>query len=265
MSEDDMKKFTMILLCVLLGAPTMFAQYEEEEDLPPIPPKRGAGAKVGALAGAVPGWLFLDVKPLNRFIVDASGAPLKDQGVFMMGGAGAAYILILPNFRVGGMWTAGGLKSTAVEVFSGGQRFRRDAELDVGFGGVTLEYVVPIVERLDVAVGAVLGGGGLDLTLRRNNGNPFLWEEVFRNIGSSPSVGVENYSVSMSGSFFVWVPSVNIEYAILGWLGVRAGVSYVGMSAPSWEVDNKYDLLGVPSDINGQGLMLNLGLFVGTF
>jgi hypothetical protein len=37
------------------------------------------------------------------------------------------------------------------------------------------------------------------------------------------------------------------------------------MASPSWQVDDKYDLLGVPSKISGKGFMINAGLFVGTF
>jgi hypothetical protein len=58
---------------------------------------------------------------------------------------------------------------------------------------------------------------------------------------------------------------VNLEYAFLGWLGMRAGVSYVGMSGPSWKVDDNFDLLNVPSGVNGKGWMINLGVLVGTF
>ena len=69
----------------------------------------------------------------------------------------------------------------------------------------------------------------------------------------------------MSGSFFVVIPSVNLEYAVLGWIGARIGVSYVGMYSPSWTLDDKDDLLGVPSNVNGKGFMINAGLFLGTF
>jgi hypothetical protein len=37
------------------------------------------------------------------------------------------------------------------------------------------------------------------------------------------------------------------------------------MSLPSWQVDGKYDLLGVPSDVSGKGLMLQGGILLGTF
>jgi len=249
-----MKRCLLMLLLIGLTAP-VFSQQEEE---PPIPPKRSK-AKVGALAGFTPGWLIVDVIPINDFLESAGGAPLKDNGVFLWGGGGAAYIMLLPNFRVGGVGMSGSIKSTSLDPFG----LRRDAQLRVGFGGVTLEYVVPVVDRLDVALGTMLGGGGIDLILRRDIGGVNQWErekQILR-LGSP----LLNLRRTLSGSYFVWIPSVNVEYAILGWLGVRLGASYVGMSAPSWTIDDDHELLGVPSNITGKGFMINGGLFVGTF
>ena len=74
-----------------------------------------------------------------------------------------------------------------------------------------------------------------------------------------------NISRTLTGHFLIWVPSVSLEYAFLGWLGVRVGASYLGMSSPSWTVDSDFDLLEVPSNISGKGWMINLDLLVGTF
>jgi len=244
---------TMFFLFVFVAS---LASSQEE---PPIPPKRSNLAKVGVFGGFTPGWLFLDVQPINEFLEAAKGAPLNDTGVPLFGGAGAAYIMVLPNFRVGGMGMSGSTKSTSLDALG----VRRDAQLSVGFGGVTLEYVFPIVERLDVAVGTMLGGGGIDLVLRQDQGGASTWSQQWNFFASNGSV--TNMTRKLSGSFFVWVPSVNVEYALLGWVGVRIGASYVGMSAPSWEVDSKYELLGVPSKVSGKGFMINAGLFVGTY
>ena len=53
------------------------------------------------------------------------------------------------------------------------------------------------------------------------------------------------------------------EYALTGWFAVRLGASYVAMLAPTWKVDSNYDLLGVPSNVNGNGFMVNLALLSG--
>ena len=255
-----MKRILLILL--LFGfVSSVFSQQEEEQ---PIPPKRSKAARVGAFGGFIPGVLFVDVKPINDVLVSAGGAALNDGGVFMYGGGGAAYIMLVPNLRVGGMGMSGSIKSTSLDV----NKVRRDAELHVGFGGVTVEYVVPLGERLDVAIGGMLGGGGIDITLRQDVGGSKTWGQEWNNFrfGNYQTGGQINHiKQTMSGSFLVWIPSANVEYAILGWLGVRVGASYVGMSLPSWTIDDNYDLLGVPSNVHGKGFMINAGVFVGTF
>jgi hypothetical protein len=232
--------------------------YSQEE---PIPPKRSRAVKVGLFGGFTPGWLFVDVKPINAFLTAGKGAALKEDGMFMTGGAGAAYIMLLPNVRVGGVGMTGGLKSSSID----GNSIRRDAELRVGWGGLTVEYVMPLAERLDLAVGAMLGGGGMDLTLRQSNGGSNTWVGEQDLFGTWMAGAPGNTTRLLSGTFFIWSPSVNIEYALLPWLGLRIGASYVGMSFPSWSVDGKYELLGVPSDISGKGFMIQTGVFVGTF
>ena len=254
-----MRRAFLVAFILLQLAPLAMAQ----EDL--IPPKRARSGKVGFFGGPTPGWLFVDVDPINTFLVGANGAPLKDNGVFLFGGGGAVYIGVINNFRVGGVGMSGSISSSLVDA-SG---VRRDADLSVGFGGVTFEYVIPVVQRLDISVGAMLGWGGIDVTLREDNGENLTWNDEWVDFGSgdytSPSGLISNITRKLSGSYVVWVPSVNVEYAILGWLGVRLGASYVGMNAPSWTVDGQYDLVGTPGDVNGRGFMINAGLFVGTF
>jgi hypothetical protein len=244
------------LVVTLLCAFVLSHARAQEE---PIPPKRSKAAKIGGLGGFTPGWLFVDVKEVNNFLQAGKAAPLKDNGVFLAGGGGAAYIMLVPNLRVGGLGMSGSLSSTSLDA-SG---LRRDAELHVGFGGVTLEYVFTLAEHFDLAAGAMIGGGGIDITLRQNSGGQSTWsgEEGFLR----GTANVPNVTRQLNGSFFIVIPSVNLEYAILGWVGFRLGVSYVGMISPSWKVDGEYELLGVPSKVSGSGFMINAGLLVGTF
>jgi hypothetical protein len=244
-------------LGLLLGVLISLGIAQEE----PIPPKRSRTVKVGLFGGFTPGWLFVDVKPINSFLAAGKGAPLKEDGVFMTGGAGAAYIMLLPNVRVGGIGMTGSIKSTSIDI----NAIRRDAEMRVGFGGITVEYVLPVTERFDIAFGGMLGWGGIDLTLRQSNGGSNTWtgEQQLFGLWNAGTPG--NLTRTLSGSFFIWSPTVHVEYSLLGWLGVRLGASYVGMVFPSWRVDGNYDLLGVPSDVSGRGFMVQAGLFVGTF
>jgi hypothetical protein len=248
----------LLILLVLASFMTPLAAAQDE----PIPPRRSRMAKMGLFGGFTPGYLFLDVKPINSFLTAGKGAALSESGVFMTGGAGAAYIMVLQNVRVGGMGLSGGLKSSSLET-SG---LRRDAELSVGMGALTVEYVLPVVQHLDVAFGVTLGWGFMDLTLRQSYGVSNTWLGEQQILGGVSGTAVPpNATRILNGSFLLWAPTVNMEYAVLSWLALRIGATYSIMSFPSWQVDGKYDLLGVPTDVSGKGLMLQGGILIGTF
>jgi hypothetical protein len=250
-----MKRILLFLIVIGVVGSSLFAQEE------PIPPKRTKMAKVGLFGGFLPGWLSVDVGPINDFIVHSKGIPLSTNGVFMVGGGGAIYIMVLPNVRIGGVGMSGSLNSTGLDATG----IRRDAKLNIGYGGATIEYVIPIVERLDVSAGIMLGAGGIDLTMRVSNGGNNTWESEQNYLSAGLGGTINNVTRIYSGAFFVWSPMVNVEYAVLGWLAFRLGASYVGMSFPSWKVDGNYELLGVPSSVSGKGFMVQGGVLVGIF
>ena len=156
---------------------------------------------------------------------------------------------------------AGSIRSTAIDL----QGIRRDSELSVGLGGLTIEYVIPVVARLDLALGGMIGSGGVTLTLQQNAGGNNSWDRERTLYGSWPPASSYNTRRELSGSFFTFMPTAHVEYAVLGWLGVRLGASYTFMVWPSWSLDGTYDLAGVPSDVNGRGFMVQAGLFIGTY
>ena len=252
-----MRRLLGIFLLITMLVPLASAQEE------PIPPRRTKAPKVGLFAGYTPGLLFVNVTPVNEFLAGTGAAPFEDQGMFMQGGAGALYILVIPNVRVGFMAMGGGRTSTTVDIGTGN---RQDVSLNVSFGGFTFDYVWTIVPKLDVAVGTMIGWGGMDLTLRKQlPGEGQTWDrekDLFTNWNATTGNVLTR---GLSGSFFTLIPALNVEYAISGWIGVRLGASYVAMIAPSWTLDGEYDLAGVPSSVKGNGFMLNAGIFVGTF
>jgi hypothetical protein len=246
-------------ILLFLAAATVSALTRAQEDI--IPPKRSRLAKMGLFGGFTPSYLMPDLGGINTFLVGAKASPLSTSGVFLWGGAGAAYIVVVPNLRVGGMGLSGGLTSSALD----GSGIRRDADLRIGWGGVTVEYVFTVVERLDVAVGTLIGHGGLDLTLRKSNGGAETWNGEQTQFGAGLTGATSTVSRALNGSFWILAPSVNVEYAVLGWMAVRVGASYTAMVGPSWKVDGTYDLLDVPGTISGKGFMVNAGLLVGIF
>jgi hypothetical protein len=251
----EMRKFLAIFILLCFAGSLSPAQEE------PIPPRRGKAPKMGLFGAFMPGYLDMDLAPVNEFITAGGGAPFGDKGVWMLGGGGSIYIMVLKNFRIGGMGMGGSVSSSSLDLYG----VRRDADLSLSFGGVTIEYVVPITEKLDFAVGATVGGGGMHLRLQQMTGRTNTWTEERDLFGTWPPSGVPNITRTLDGSFFVLAPAAHIEYAILGWLGVRASLSHTFMMFPSWQVDSSYDLLNVPSKVKGNGLLFSLGIMVGTF
>jgi hypothetical protein len=219
--------------------------------------------KVGLFAGYTPGYLFVDTAPINTYLQGAGGEPFSDGGMYLHGGGGAIYIMVLPNVRVGGMGMSG---STITSKLVNG--VRKESELSVGMGGLTFEYVYTLGGKLDMALGSMVGWGSTGLTLRQNIGTEKSWSTEWGTFGSGNyqnGAQIVDVRRDMRGSFFTLVPSVNFEYAPLSWLAIRLGASYVGMFFPSWTLDTEYDLKGVPSDIKGSGFMINGGILLGTF
>ena len=252
-----MKKLLVLCIAAIIGVTATLAQ---EEPIPP--PRRVKAPKVGLFGGYTPAWLNVDVTEVNTFLQGTGAGSLSDGGIFMNGGAGAIYILVVPNLRVGGMGMGGGISSSQLDPAT---NIRRDVEMSVGLGGVTVEYVVNIVPRLDVAFGTMIGWGGVDLTLRADSGGSNTWTGESTWFRDWPRGPWTNSTRTLSGSYFALVPAVNVEYAVLGWLALRVGASYTAMLFPSWQVDGKYDLLNVPDGVNGNGFMINGGILVGTF
>lgn len=256
-----MRRLLGFVLIITMFVPLANAQEE------PIPPRRTKAPKVGLFAGYTPGMLFFDVAPINDFLRGTGAAPFGDEAMFMQGGAGALYILIVPNVRVGFMAMGGSRTSTTVDIATS---IRQDVDVNISFGGFTVEYVWTIIPKLDVAVGTMIGWGGMELTLRKQRpGAGATWESekgVFTSWpGQAGTDGMTTLTRDLSGSYFTLVPALNVEYAISGWIGVRLGASYVAMMAPSWSLDGEYDLAGVPSSVKGNGFMLHAGIFIGTF
>jgi hypothetical protein len=252
-----MKYPFILLVAFLLCTAGTFAQEE------PIPPRRTQMAKVGAVGGFTTSFLFMDLAPINDFLNGAKmGRPFDNGPVFMDGGAGAVYIIVVKNLRVGGIGMGG---SRTVSVVDAATAIRRDATIKAGYGAVTIEYVVPLMQHLDLIGGAQLGAGGIDLIVRKSNGASMTWGGEQGSLGGDNLTAVGSVSRTLSGKFFVWIPTVSLEYSFLGWAGVRVGASYLGMSSPTWKVDDNYDLLNVPSTVSGKGWTVNVALLLGTF
>lgn len=250
------RRIVLWTLIVLLSSMTVIAQEQDDEPIPP--PRRAGTVKIGGAGGFTQGLLFLNIDPINDVMRRENLTPFSKDGLFMVGGQGYGYVLFVPNLRVGGIGMSGHMKS---KTLSG--NIMREVELGVGYGGVTADYVVNVLPRLDVTFGMMIGGGGMDFKFTRNYGLGQSWDQTWNDFGDTTAA--REYSGKLNGSFFIYQPSLNIEFSLLRWIGLRAGVSYLGMAGGSWTRDDKYDQYGVPDNVNGKGWVVNTGIFLGWF
>ncbi len=216
--------------------------------------------RMGGAGGFTPYVLFWNVKEINNALQTQAGPTLKNQPIFLYGGEGYGYIMVIENLRIGGLGVGGRTKSSSILGST-----RMDLEANVAFGGLTINYAIPLSQRIDFTVGSMVGWGGIDLKLRRDNWGVKNWDVLLNQWGSSGLVQVNNFSYSVNSTFFVFQPNVKIEYAILRWLSLRIGVGYLGMVGGDWKLDDQFELIGVSKKLNASGITIDSGIFIGTF
>lgn len=247
-------KIKLLILAVIIFLNFSFSQNED------FNVSNQKILRMGGAGGFTSYVLFWNVKEINKSIQTQAGPTLDDKPIYLYGGEGYGYIMVIENLRVGGLGVGG---STSSSTILGNTRM--DLETNVTFGGITINYAIPINQRLDITIGSMLGWGGIDLKLRRDNWGIKNWDDLINQWGSSGSIMVNNFSYSINSDFFVFQPNIKVEYAILRWLSVRVGVGYLGMAGGEWKLDDEFELVGVPKKLNASGFIIDGGIFLGTF
>jgi hypothetical protein len=110
--------------------------------------------------------------------------------------------------------------------------------INLGYGGVELEYIIQSDRLIHFSVYTLVGAGGVSY---RNS----LWDDDYRN----------DLNVT-SDAFFVLEPTANVELNIISFFRINAGVSYRFISGVELDDLRNSDLAG-PSAI----LTLKFGTF----
>lgn len=248
-------KNILLIFILLFNADLMYSQ--EEEVTPELSKKI---LRMGGAGGFTTYVLLWNVDNINAAIKSDVSPTLKNQPLILYGGEGYGYIMLIENFRIGGLGAGGDVKRSTV---IGNTRI--DLETNVSFGGITINYVLPVTQKLDFTIGSIIGWGGIDLKLRRDNWGIKRWDDILNQWGTNGLVSVSNFSHKINSSFFVYQPNLKIEYAILRWLSVRLSVGYMGMTGGKWKLDDEFELIGVPDKLNASGFIFDTGIFIGTF
>ncbi|MEK7263426.1 MAG: hypothetical protein AAB071_02815 [Bacteroidota bacterium] len=239
---------------------TSFDSFMKDDDEANSTPLR---TKLGGAGGFIPVYLTTDMKELNRFLAIGQDGVLPTNGLLLYGGEGYGYVMFLKNLRVGGMGVSGMMTTSRIQSTTSGNIYR-ETTVDISMGGFKMGYVLPVVKKLDIACDVMLGGGDMNITINRSRGTEWVWDTLFTHYGDENFSGDE-YTQRINGSFWTYNASLNVEYALLHWLGLRVGVGYTGMVGGEWKLDDKFKIYNVPSKINGSGMTINAGIFAGFF
>ena len=235
----------LVLTVFLIVTPVIISQQGTYFDAP-----------FGGGIGYVPSWYIPDLAPINAEL-QLSGMPeLSTSGFYSSGIGGFIYIGFVKYLRVGGMGYSGSISEIQQE-----NMVNREVVYSLGGGGLTVEYTLPFVKDLGISVGAVIGGGNLEIELYRNTGS-FNWQGLWEEFNNPTA---DNSHSTITNSFWMFSPTINIDFPLYRFVIIRIGGGYQFTFNDDWTADNNQALSDVPSDLNSNAFFIQSGIFIGFF
>lgn len=243
-----MKKILFAVL-IFLSSTSLFAQ--EGEDV-------GWVARFGAAGGFSPTLVFPNVDAINQQLTKLN-IPTLSNGMFIYGGGGFAYIMLVDNLRLGGMGLSGTQSSNGVI-----EGLNVEVKYSYGLGGFTAEYTLPFINKIAVSLGAIIGVGSSSVEVFQNADN-FDWNTAWSAFSPITSSIDWNKSRKYSNTFFTITPTLNIDIPLDRFIAFRVGGGYIFSTNNEWKVDNDKILRSVPSDLKSNSFFIQTGIFFGLF
>lgn len=215
-------------------------------------------APFGGGGGFVPAWFLPNFDEINSQLNSFGTANFSKSGFFASGGGGFAYIGIINYLRVGGIGFSGYTSVKGIQ-----NNYNKEAVYNLGFGGVTLEYTLPFIKDFGVSIGAILGGGSLNIELYQNSGN-FNWNDIWNDV-SFPNFPTDKISRSLQSNFFAVAPTLTVDVPFYRFFVFRIGGGYLFAFHGDWKADNDIPLINVPDKLNANSFFFQTGIYIGLF
>ena len=194
----------------------------------------GGGFKGGG-GGLLFAYLAPDLGDLNDQIA-LMGIPELDDGFWTFGGKG--FGLVGKKFRIGGLG-AGGVLTTSgfVPGMDDIPGLVKEVEFSMGYGGVTLEYVMNTPLDVQLTAGGLIGWGGISVRMSEYESS-LSWNGLWENYYEGYTGDSYNQTVTADNSLFVLSPWIGADYKILAWMGFsgKAGYFFSKAGSGDWEV-----------------------------
>jgi hypothetical protein len=251
-------KHWILFACVALFALPAHMSAQQKDDSTEKEWKEPPRVKVGGAGGVVTELGLFKNDEINTSLKSIGMPALSSNPMVLVGGEGYGYIMFLPNLRIGG-FGAGGHQS--VGMLEG--NVRKDVEYHVSYGGFLMDYVVPVVHRLDIAGGFSIGSGSIEILMARDDGGFKKWGDLWTELGNNDPT--RNVTRSLNGSFVSFNPHLTVEYSILTWMQLRVGVGYPVFFNSSWQLNDNQDIMNVPANLKPDGITVNGAVMFGFF
>jgi len=238
---------TIIIAILFLSSTMVYGQAGQFFDAP-----------FGGGIGYVPAWYIPNVNPVNVQLSQIGMPELSTSGFYSSGIAGFLYLGFVKDLRIEGIGFGGNLSASQTI-----DNINREVVYSLSGGGVTIEYTLPFIKNIGVSVGAVIGAGSLELDLYRNSGN-FSWGGMWDELNESNQTS-DDYYGKLRNHYWMFTPTINLDYAIYRFVLIRLGVGYQLAFADEWTADNDQPVSNIPSDLNSNSFFIQSGIFVGFF
>jgi len=191
----------------------------------------------GGFGGPMLQYIQLDLDTFAP-MTDDRGIDEFESQMLLIGGLGG---VIYKDFRFGGFGFGNGQETSGRDALGN----RRSAEISMGGGGVFLEYNPAFNSRMGLALGSLIGAGGMDLE------------------ASGDDLGPDGDWNAQAG-FFMAYPYLGVWAAPVEWMWVQvdAGYLYYNIDSDEDEFENDLGVEMIDGDITGgfsASLKLNFG------
>ena len=282
-----------IVLFITLSTSLLMAQFSY-----PLEDFLGGGI------GYSPMYIKLDSIPGSSDLMGLGLDPKNFRDPFVIhGGEGFAHVT--GRWRIGGYAGAGATTISTVPdiiifqdddddgVLDDGESFKNyttffnptiEAKFSISMGAASIEYVMPLLQDLELSAGALMGLARAGIAVDQQSGNP-RWGTVFKNAyGTMDSTGTLYYGVDadnyddpvvlpgtvpgllrdVSATFFNFQPYVAVKWQFLERLGLRISVGFNKGTIPAgnWVLNGRTKISDSPASAI-QGASFRTMLYIG--
>ncbi len=200
----------------------------------------------------------INIDPINDVMVNKFVSKKLKNNMFGIGGGGFASMMFIPNLRIGGFGFSADQKETRV-IQINGQDYAQNVEIEYGYGGVSLDYLLPFIRSFGVTLGTNISFGEYNVKIYQNK-TYFSWNSI-GNIDNDPQIINRNIKCD----FIALSPNIKIEIPLNNFIMWRFSYEYNYAIKNKYLQDDNRTIYNVPSKFNGDAHNFNTGIYFGLF